>query len=177
MRIRITGLPPVSPFEGCSNIYYSDNQDYTVTLTAAPLCISPPNAGIAKATSTNICRGDNVIFSLSGNSYGIGQTYEWQWSADSINWSTHRAASSYPVFSDSLYTSHYYRCIVTCNSLSDTSSVVSIKLKPFIDCYCISTASSVLCSPSSVVISYPASNICAVSRHTPIRKSRLATSR
>ncbi|NDC78688.1 MAG: hypothetical protein EBZ67_12560, partial [Chitinophagia bacterium] len=44
-----------------------------------PPCTTPPTAGTATSSITgSICPNENVVLGLTGNSFGTGQTYQWQ---------------------------------------------------------------------------------------------------
>ena len=44
-----------------------------------PPCTNPPTAGTANVEpNSGICIGTNIILSLTGNTIGSGQTYQWQ---------------------------------------------------------------------------------------------------
>lgn len=45
-----------------------------------PPCTVPPTAGIAISNIDTACSGEDFILNLSGNSFGDGQTYQWQYS-------------------------------------------------------------------------------------------------
>ena len=41
-------------------------------------CVTPPTAGTAAVSETPVCPETPVLLSLTGNSFGAGQTYQWQ---------------------------------------------------------------------------------------------------
>ena len=83
-----------------------------------PNCTNPPTAGTAIATIANTC--PNIIFGLelTGNSYGAGQTYQWQSSSTNTftNVTNVGTASNNSLFPTSQLGSNYYRCMVQCNA-------------------------------------------------------------
>ncbi|WP_162902930.1 PKD domain-containing protein [Taibaiella koreensis] len=53
--------------------------DLGLEITPAPPCVNPPTPGTALvAPSGSLCTGAGIQLSLSGNSTGSGQTYEWE---------------------------------------------------------------------------------------------------
>jgi hypothetical protein len=99
----------------------------TVTYILAGPCTSPPIAGNTAATDTTICLGNMTRVSVTGGTAGMGQSYQWQQSVDNITWSN--------MFNDTLLAadvqpsgSTYYRCIVTCSGVSDTTSPLLVNV-------------------------------------------------
>ena len=52
-----------------------------ITYGANAACTAPPTPGTTTVSSAAVCAGTPVNFSLTGNSFGTGQTYQWQTSA------------------------------------------------------------------------------------------------
>ncbi len=93
----------------------------------ASACTAPPVAGTATSSVTNVCSGTNFNLGLTGNSTGSGQTYQWQHSTTGTSlWSNFGAPSSSPALAISQTATSFYRCIVTCSSVSDTSTSVQV---------------------------------------------------
>jgi len=97
-----------------------------------PPCTTPPDAGVATAVpNSNICLGTSIQLDLSGNTFGAGQSYQWQFATTVAGPFTNLGNQS--LFSDTLITatgSFVYRCIVTCSGQSDTSATVQVTLNP-----------------------------------------------
>ena len=94
---------------------------------AAPVaCTSPPPVATTNASPNNICVASSVSLSLTGITFGTGQTYQWQSSPNNSTWTNISGATS---FSHSLTvsTATYYRCVVTCggNSTNSASTLVT----------------------------------------------------
>lgn len=90
-------------------------------------CSNPPTAGSVSVASTTVCSGTNFTLSLTGNSYGEGQTYQWQESTNNSNWTNiGPALDSTNAYVTSQTVSKYYRCAVKCNAGTTvyTSSVL-----------------------------------------------------
>lgn len=93
-------------------------------------CISGVLAGTAAANpNTGICIGATITLSLTGNTNSGLQTYRWQRAA--------AATGPWENISDTLYVSQfkteavgssYYRCVVSCTGINDTSTVTQITL-------------------------------------------------
>lgn len=95
------------------------------------LCTAPPTAGTAVYSPNPACPGHPVTLDLAGFSGGGGQTYQWQ-EATLPGGPYNNIGTSQPV-SDYTFTpsaTNYYRCILTCSGLSDTSAVVQLNLAP-----------------------------------------------
>lgn len=114
--------------------WYWQIDDVSITGDLAQVCTSPPTGGTAVAASSTVCAGGNAQLSLTGNTAGIGQTYQWQSSPDGFVWTNISGATgstaTVPV-SDSTY----FRSILTCSGLSDTSNGVLVATD-FMLCYC-----------------------------------------
>ncbi len=125
----------------CGNYGYGETEDYLVNIISATPCIAPPTAGTANANATSVCDSSMVMLSLSGNSIGIGQTYQWQSSTDNVTWTPINGATS-QVATVQILSSISFRCEVTCSGIPVNSAAVDIILKPSIQCYCTSAANS-----------------------------------
>jgi hypothetical protein len=130
--LRAGGTATQSP---CGTYTTGETEDYLVNILAGTVCTAPPVAGTALTSLSQVCSGTSVNISLSGNTIGSGQTYLWQSSPDNVNWTNTTITNS--VFSTSVTSTIYYRCIVTCSAVSDTSSVVTVNLNSPSLCYCI----------------------------------------
>lgn len=120
----------------CFPYYSGETEDYFVNIQAGNSCTMPVIAGTTVSSNGPlVCSGATSIFSLSGGSTGNGQSYEWQFSLDSVNWFSIPNASN-SIFHDSLYNSYYYRCKVSCGASYDYSLPYKIELLPTSQCYC-----------------------------------------
>ena len=119
----------------CATFGSGETEDYFINIVAAPNCIAPPNAGNALASQDSICAGSNVIYSLDGITIGLGQTYQWIASNDGTNW-IELAGENGTTLSAIINTDSLFACIVTCSGLSDTSTIASVVINPFYNCYC-----------------------------------------
>ena len=94
-------------------------------------CTTPPTAGNAIASQTNVCAATQVTLSLSGNSTGTGQTYQWQ-SSPTLGgtFSNIGTASSSTTLAINPTTSAYYLCQVTCSGMTANTSTVQVTVNP-----------------------------------------------
>lgn len=90
-------------------------------------CTTPIGSGIVIRSSNQACSWGQVQFDLQGNSFGIGQTYQWQTSTDNVNWvnASNPSPSTYFVATQSATT--YYRAMLRCNtdSLATSSEMIT----------------------------------------------------
>jgi hypothetical protein len=92
-------------------------------LTPPAPCVFPPTAGTASASpNNNICGGANIALSLTGNSSGTGQTYQWEESSSQTGPYTPIAGATTPSYTIQATTSMFYRCAVTCSGFTSYSS-------------------------------------------------------
>ncbi|HRH02484.1 MAG TPA: GEVED domain-containing protein [Bacteroidia bacterium] len=125
----------------CFPYYTGETEDYFVSINPGTLCVSGVTAGTTIASDgPKICAGRNILFTLSANSVGENQTYQWQSSTDSTNWISIPNATV-ESFSDSIIASLWYRCKVTCGANSAYSVPYKINLLPNNQCYCSAVSS------------------------------------
>ncbi len=120
------------------------------TVPPAP-CVGQPVAGTASASDTLICPNVATSIGLSGNTLASGLTYQWQSASTAFGPFTNVPnATSGSYFTDSINAQTYFQCIVTCaaSGLSATSTVTSVNVKPFSQCYC-NTNLGGSCSPNT----------------------------
>ncbi len=95
-------------------------------------CMLPIAGGSAIATRQEVCLGLNVGLSLTGNSTGEGQTYQWQKSFDNVNWLDIAGANS-RTFSDTVNTTTWFRNAASCNGSPIVySTPVQVTTSPFV---------------------------------------------
>ncbi|MFN8234959.1 MAG: T9SS type A sorting domain-containing protein [Bacteroidia bacterium] len=110
---------------------YKNRPNIQITFTSGP-CTVPPTPGSASAApSSGLCLGNNVVLSLTGNSLGTGQTYQWQESTTIGGPYTNIGASSNSsVLNILASTTKYYQCEVTCSGNSQLSTPVLVTVNP-----------------------------------------------
>lgn len=92
-------------------------------------CTVPPVAGNATVDIPYVCAANTTVtLNLTGNSVGVGQTYEWEVSTTNtpFNWVSVGAATGVSSRTTTVSAAAWYRCKVTCGSQSDYSSVVAV---------------------------------------------------
>ncbi|CAF3774793.1 unnamed protein product [Rotaria sp. Silwood1] len=97
-----------------------------------PPCTAPPTSGTATSTATGtICYAGSVTLDLSGNTTGVGQTYQW-YSSSTVNgtYSTIGSSSTISQITLNPTASAYYKCEVTCSGNSSFSTTVLVSVGP-----------------------------------------------
>lgn len=100
---------------------YSNRRPNIQITYLASACTAPPTPGVTVASSNQVCVGQNLLLTLSGASGGLGQTFQWQSSSDSLQWNNISGETS-PSASLTATTSQYYRCILVCSNDTAYSS-------------------------------------------------------
>lgn len=121
----------------CATFGSGETEDYKINIIPATACIAPPNAGNVLASKLAVCPGGIVNLSITGNTIGLGQTYQWIKSSDGKNW-TNMTSQSLST-KDTVNSATYYACVLTCSNLNDTTAAQLVKTNPFYNCYCTST--------------------------------------
>ncbi len=97
-----------------------------ITFEPAGPCTDPPVAGIATTTNSTVCLQQNFTLSLSGITGGTGQSFQWQHSPDSLNWSDITGATNATFTTTQSNAITYYRCRLTCGSSTVPSAGVRV---------------------------------------------------
>ena len=100
---------------------------------AVPPCTAPPAAGAATANpSTSVCMGTPVVLSLSGNSFGGGISFQWEYATAAAGpYLPLGAPKAIPdTVIEASNTTMYYRAAVTCSGNTQYSTPVQITLNP-----------------------------------------------
>ncbi|MBX2890181.1 MAG: HYR domain-containing protein [Saprospiraceae bacterium] len=107
------------------------------TFTPPAQCAGAPDGGTTQSSANPACSGVNFTLSLSGNTQGLGITYQWQSSSDGVNFSNIGGATS-STLTINQTTATWYHCVVTCTNsgLSDNSSDLFIDMALPTQCYC-----------------------------------------
>ena len=100
-----------------------------------PPCLNPPIAGTTEITpNSGICIGTTVLLTLSGNSIGGGQTYQWQMAPSATGpWSNIGPVLNGPVFQWAVTTQTFFQAVISCSGNTVTSPVASVTLNPFLE--------------------------------------------
>ena len=104
---------------------YINRPNIQIQYTPGSPCTSPPTAGSAMASKTTVCSGEAVQLSLSGNSTGSGQKYQWQKSASSTGpWTNIDTSRTSSVYTVNPTATAYYRAKVKCTDSTYSTSIV-----------------------------------------------------
>jgi hypothetical protein len=113
---------------GASSSTWGETEDYDITIAVPPACSGTPATGTANASSAVVCPGGTSNLSLTGIGIETGYTYQWQESADDINYNNIGGATLATYTASPLATT-YFRCLVTCSnsglSAPSTSTLVT----------------------------------------------------
>jgi len=93
-----------------------------------PACSSTVTGGSSVGIPVQaICPGGTITLNVSNNSFGTGQTYQWQ-SATSLNGTYTNVSSALvtPAYDVQVLSTLYYRALITCGTGSATSTPVQI---------------------------------------------------
>jgi hypothetical protein len=98
-----------------------------VSLTPASPCVAPPTPGTSTATPATVCVGANLLLSLTGNSQGTGQTYQWE-SSPNVGgpYTVLSGLLPSPSYNTPATSNLYYRCAVTCSGNTQYSTPVLV---------------------------------------------------
>ncbi|MBI3235414.1 MAG: T9SS type A sorting domain-containing protein [Bacteroidetes bacterium] len=134
LRVVLTETGVAANVTPCGSYNWGETEDYLVYIRV-PVCNTTPTAGMAVSSLSPVCPATPFTLSLQGNTYGKGQTYQWQSSTDTINWTNVNGATkgSYIAQQSS---DKYYRAYLTCGGNTDTSDWVFVSSTPFFNCYC-----------------------------------------
>ena len=123
----------------CYNGTWANVEDYTVNITITPPCSGAPAVAVASSSVTGACVGVPFTLSVTGQTNGLGITYQWESASDAAFTSGVTALGtslSQAIASQSATT--YYRMATTCSIGPDTtySNVVTVTQNGPTQCYC-----------------------------------------
>jgi gliding motility-associated-like protein len=110
----------------------NDHPDIGAYEFLTPACVGPVAGGSSTVLpAATVCEGSPFSLNLTANSFGSGQSYQWQTSS-TINGTYANVGSSlaHPAFIATATTTLYYRAIVTCGTLVDYSVPVLLNVTP-----------------------------------------------
>lgn len=115
--------------------YYGEVRDYTVKIISLPACTSAPSAGTSRSSVGTACPSLSFTLSVSGFSVAGGLGFQWESSPDSATWTPITGATDV-TYTTTESASRYYRCKVTCTSISASNNSTPVYV-PYIGvCYC-----------------------------------------
>ncbi|RYZ38495.1 MAG: right-handed parallel beta-helix repeat-containing protein, partial [Sphingobacteriales bacterium] len=128
------GLPVGITTDIVDAVRSTTTPDAGATEFAVPPCQNPPTPGTTVvAPNSGFCIGTTVILSLSGNSVGGGQTYQWQSAPTAAGpWTNISPVLNSPAFQWAVGTETFFQAVITCSGTSVTSSVESVTLNPYL---------------------------------------------
>jgi len=127
-------------------------------------CTNPPTPGTAVVNPISVCAGNSVNLSLTGNSYGIGQTYLWETSSSAAGpftpLSTSSNSPSYNFVAPA--TSTYYRAAVSCGGNTQHSMPVLLTVSGSVPPAqgISSSPGDTVCAGTQVTLSIPGCSGC-----------------
>ncbi|NIG55471.1 right-handed parallel beta-helix repeat-containing protein [Chitinophaga sp. Cy-1792] len=96
-----------------------------------PPCTSPPTPGTTAVDKSPVCAGTKIALSLTGNSTGLSQTYQWQSGTAAAGPFTNIGQPlTNPDTIFAVNASAYYRVAVTCSGNTAYSTPVSVVVNP-----------------------------------------------
>ena len=137
---------------GIASFYRPNAQ---ITITAIPACSGLPNAGTTISSADTLCLNETFVLSLQGNTAATGISYQWQKSTDGSTFLNIPQADSTTLL-QTMNTTIWYRCAVTCSGQTAFSSVKEIILRNFMQCYCTNLGGG--CSSNTAIDSVAIEN-------------------
>lgn len=86
-----------------------------------------PTGGTTVYTGAPTCGGGATTFSLSGASTTFGMAYQWQSSPNGTTWNNILGKTQFTT-TETVSSSTYYRCLLTCGSNTNTSSALYVPI-------------------------------------------------
>lgn len=116
-------------------------------LTCPPIlpCAGTPAPGNTFASSTAVCTGTSVSFSIQNATAGSGVTYQWQTAPDAAGpWTNATGTSTNASYTATVTTTTFYRVLITCASNTSTtaSTPVQVSASP---CTCLTPDVATIC--------------------------------
>lgn len=137
-RMRVIKLYFLSPETACTgeDFGYGQAEDYTVNIVEPTACSVAPEAAATLATEDTICLNESTTLSLDTNYVEEGITFQWQSSADGVDFEDIAGAESQQYTATQSQTT-WYRALVTCENgnLSTPSEPIQI-VSTGVLCYC-----------------------------------------
>ncbi|HTO16069.1 MAG TPA: GEVED domain-containing protein, partial [Edaphocola sp.] len=139
-RMRVMLVYSTTNFLPCSSNTYGEAHDYLVDIQALLPCTNPPTAGTLSGVDS-ICANNPFILNATGTSTGIGLVYQWQSAPSSTGpWTDITGANLLNLsFPTGITAATSYRLKIVCSGGTPVyTSVKTVTLKTYINCYCAS---------------------------------------
>jgi gliding motility-associated-like protein len=109
-----------------------------ITFQPALPCTTPPTPGAITSNKTNpVCTYDAFTLSLTGGTFGTGQTYLWQSSSSATGpWIPAAGTNTGSTYTNTQSVSTFYRCQVTCGSNTVASAAYQVVSTTCAPVYC-----------------------------------------
>lgn len=113
------------------------------------ICTGSPEAGAIQSSTDSICSGvDFTLFATGASVADSGLQYQWQSSLDNVSWQAIASGTTDSITVSQLEAT-YYRRIISCGELADTSLPLLVHRKRLADCYCVPAAA--VCSSGPMI--------------------------
>lgn len=120
-----------------SNDFYVIIDDISITQDIPDACAGIPDASVTVAASPVICNSESASLSLSTAYNDAGITFQWQSSADGINFTDVASGGTGFAYTATQSESTWYQAIITCtNSTESVTSTPVLVTNSGLDCYC-----------------------------------------
>lgn len=143
LRVRIVSGSLNYGFEACDTQVKGEAEDYWVEILEATTCAGTPDAG--SGSDLSICASEEFSLLIEGASPAAnGLSGQWQSSIDGVTWTdVSGETQKHLTVENGIEEDTYYRYILTCihDNASDTSDIITVSVKPVLECYCIPTSS------------------------------------
>ncbi len=139
--IGAVGLSPLGTATPLSNLTYggtvrpNTQLSYTQTIP----CIGAPAPGNTVASATVVCPFTTIQLSLQNIQTQNGASFQWY---DSVTGPIVGATNA--LYTPNITTHKTFYCGVTCAGMTTYSNPVTITIQSYLDCYCISEATSII---------------------------------
>ncbi len=145
MRVISLGYTNGTSITPCGTYYGGETEDYFVNITQAVACTGSPLAGAVSSNDSTVCTGQSFTLSSSGFTSGSGITFQWYAAVGGGSPTPISGATDpiYTVVSQSQTTDYFLE--ITCNNPgggTTNSNILSITQNSFLNCYCVSAATS-----------------------------------
>ena len=140
--LRIRTVPTSDTFtasDACSHYSQGATQDYIINISPSVTCLGTPVAGTVTTAVSSVCSGEQFTLVAAGFTSSTGTSYQWiQAPTGSTSYTLISGATTAIYTAATQSAASDYRLVVSCSvsGLSDTSSTLTVGMKPFYRCYC-----------------------------------------